>query len=250
MSSQAQPPPVPGPVEDPDSYEAWQARSRLVLTPVAAPSILGLFGLAAATFTVSSNLAEWWGNPLTSPVVLAPFAIFLGGVAQLLAGMWAYRARDSLATAMHGIWGAFWLAWGLMTLLTASGALSPFLITSQAMGFWWIALGLITLFGAAGALAQNMGLFLTFILLTAGSGLLAAAQIGAFHSVRLAAGWVLVASSAAAFYTAGALLLEQSFGGRVILPLGRWSLSGNVPGHRVVHDIAYSAGMPGARTGQ
>ncbi|MGW4568618.1 hypothetical protein ACWEN3_41815 [Streptomyces sp. NPDC004561] len=98
MSSQAQPP-TPQGMEDPDSYEAWRARSRLVLTPVAAPSILGLFGFGAATFTVASNLAEWWDNSLTSPVVLAPFA-------QFLAGMWAYRARDGLATAMHGIWGA------------------------------------------------------------------------------------------------------------------------------------------------
>ncbi|MFR0355840.1 acetate uptake transporter [Streptomyces sediminimaris] len=249
MTSQAQPP-APHGMDDPDGYEAWQARSRLVLTPVAAPSILGLFGFGAATFTVASNLAEWWGNAVTSPVVLAPFAIFLGGLAQLLAGMWAYRARDGLATAMHGIWGAFWLAWGLLMLLTATGVLSPVLLDSQALGFWFIALGVITLFGALGATAQNMGLFLTLILLTAGAGLLAAAYIGTLHNVRIAAGWVLVASSAAAFYTAGAMLLEQSFGGRVVLPLGKWSLSGNVPGRRVVRDIGYSAGMPGARAGQ
>ncbi|MGW4568619.1 hypothetical protein ACWEN3_41820, partial [Streptomyces sp. NPDC004561] len=79
----------------------------------------------------------------------------------------------------------------------------PQLLASQAMGFWFIALGVITLFGALGALAQNIGLFLVLILLTAGSGLLAAARIGALHGVRIAAGWVLVASSAAAFYVAG-----------------------------------------------
>jgi uncharacterized protein len=43
-----------------DSREAWTERSRIVLTPVAAPSILGLFGFAGATFMVASLLAGWW----------------------------------------------------------------------------------------------------------------------------------------------------------------------------------------------
>ncbi len=88
----------------------------MVLTPIAAPSILGLFGFASSTFMVASNLAEWWGDALVSPVLLAPLVIFFGGLAQLAAGMWAYRARDGVATAMHGTWGAFWLAWGMMQL--------------------------------------------------------------------------------------------------------------------------------------
>jgi succinate-acetate transporter protein len=237
-------------VDDPDSYEAWQARSRIVLTPVAAPSILGLFGFAAATFTVASNLAGWWGNTLTSPIALAPFVIFLGGVAQLLAGMWAYRARDGLATTMHGVWGSFYLAWGMLMLLAATGNLPLTMLFGEAFGFWWIALAVITLFGALAALGQNLGMFLTMILLTAGSSLLAAAHIGAYPGVRTAAGWVLVASSAAAFYTAGAMLLEQSYGGRVILPMGRWNVRGNVPGYRAIRDISYPAGMPGAKAGQ
>ena len=57
-----------------------------MLTPVAAPSILGLFGLAGATFMVASLLAGWWGTPIDS-VVIAPFALFFGGLAQFLAGM-------------------------------------------------------------------------------------------------------------------------------------------------------------------
>ncbi|MFF9410846.1 hypothetical protein ACF1B0_35830, partial [Streptomyces anandii] len=58
--------------EDPEGYEAWLGRSRMVLTPVAAPSILGLFGFASSTFMVASNLAGWWGDTLVSPVILAP----------------------------------------------------------------------------------------------------------------------------------------------------------------------------------
>lgn len=235
---------------DPESYEAWQARSRLVLTPIAAPSILGLFGFAGATFMVASNLAGWWGDSVFAPLVLAPFALFFGGAAQLAAGLWAYRARDGLATAMHGTWGAFWLAWGLAALMTANGLLPVGTMHSEAFGFWWIVLALVTAFGALAALAENLGLFLTLGLLSAGSALLAAGLIGVSHSTVQAAGWVLVASAAAAFYTAGAMMLQQSYGGRVILPLGHWSLRGNLPGHKAVRPIGYSAGMPGARAGQ
>jgi hypothetical protein len=235
---------------DPEGFEQWSARSRLVVTPIAAPSILGLFGFAGATFMVASNLAGWWGDAVYSPMVLAPFALFLGGGAQLAAGLWAYRARDGLATAMHGTWGAFWLAWGTMTLMSANGLLPSGAQSSRAFGFWFIVLAVITIFGALAALAENLGLFLTLGLLAAGSALLAAGLVGYSHATVQAGGWVLVASAAAAFYTAGAMMLEQSAGGRVILPLGRWGLSENLPGHHVARPIQYRGGMPGAKTGQ
>src|SRR5438309_10881997 len=82
--------------------ERWADRTRIVLTPVAAPSILGLFGFFFATLLVGTHMAGWWGSVATT-VAVFPVAIFLGGVAQFLAGMWAYRARDGVATAMHGI---------------------------------------------------------------------------------------------------------------------------------------------------
>lgn len=235
---------------DPEGFEAWSARSRLVVTPIAAPSILGLFGFAGATFMVASNLAGWWGDAVFSPMVLAPFALFFGGGAQLAAGLWAYRARDGLATAMHGTWGSFWLAWGLLTLMTANGLLPFGALHTQAFGFWWIVLALVTTFGALAALAENMGIFLTLGLLAAGSALLAAGLIGTSHATVQAGGWVLVASAAAAFYTAGAMMLEQSYAGRVILPLGRWSARGNLPGHKAARPVGYPAGMPGAKVGQ
>src|SRR5574338_463800 len=99
------------------------AAPRVFLQPIAAPSILGLAGFAGATFIVASNLAGWWGTS-TSGEVLAPFAAMFGGLAQFLAGMWAYKARDGIATLAHGTWGAFWLAYGILNILTATGALT------------------------------------------------------------------------------------------------------------------------------
>jgi succinate-acetate transporter protein len=233
-----------------DSAEAWTERSRLVLTPIAAPSILGLFGFAGATFMVASLLAGWWGNPIIDTPVIAPFALVFGGLAQLLAGMWAYRARDGLATAMHGTWGSFWLAWGMLVLGVQLRLLPPAVMTSQAFGFWFIVLSVVTLFGALAALAQSLALFTVLGLLAAGSILLAIGFVGGFAALVIAAGWVLVASAAAAFYTAGAMMLAESSKGHTILPLGKYSAAANIPGRRATEPIGYPGGMPGARVGQ
>jgi succinate-acetate transporter protein len=227
----------------------WAERSRIVLTPVAAPSILGLFGFAAATFMVASNLAGWWGTA-AAIAVLAPFCAMFGGLAQFLAGMWSYRARDGLATAMHGTWGAFWLAFGLLVLMAHVGLFPAAVLTGPAFGFWFIMLAVITLFGALASTAVNLGFFSVLSLLAAGSALLAAGFVGASHGVVVAGGWVLVASAAAALYTAGALMLSEASGGRVILPLGERNLRANIPGHVATYPVEYPAGMPGSRIGQ
>ena len=44
---------------DTADYDFWRDHSTITLSPVAAPSILGLFGFAAATFMVAANLAGW-----------------------------------------------------------------------------------------------------------------------------------------------------------------------------------------------
>src|SRR3954453_7516583 len=103
---------TPMPHGRPPDPPQCRAQTRVSLQPIAAPSILGLFGFASATFMVAANLAGWYGNT-KSPTLLFPFAAAFGGVAQFIAGMWAYRARDGLATAMHGMWGSFWMAYGV-----------------------------------------------------------------------------------------------------------------------------------------
>ena len=104
---------------DGDGWYGDFARPRVYLQPIAAPSVLGLFGFAGATFIVASNLAGWYGNTST-PGYLFPFALTFGGIAQFLAGMWSYRARDVIATAMHGMWGSFWVGYGILQLLVAT----------------------------------------------------------------------------------------------------------------------------------
>src|SRR5215467_5569908 len=90
---------------------------------VAIPWILGLYGLASATFILATRWADWYrGNGTESTFLLLPFALTLGGI-MLLAAFWAFLAADGLATAMLGIWGSFWIGYVVLNALFIAGKL-------------------------------------------------------------------------------------------------------------------------------
>src|SRR5689334_23295273 len=153
---------------DTDGWYGDFARPRVYLQPIAAPSILGLFAFAGATFIVAANMAGWYGND-ASATYLFPFALTLGGVAQFAAAMWSYRARDGLATAMHGVWGSFWIGYGFLHLLAATGDISLPTGEFHELGYWFIALAVITGFGTLCAMAVGLALTAVLGTLTAGS---------------------------------------------------------------------------------
>lgn len=101
-----------------------RALSLAVHHVASAPSIMGLFGYGSAAMVTGSWLAGWWGDassPLYSPPVpylpfsssllrfplsslslfvfvfalsyFAPFVLLYGGIVQLLAALWSFRAR-------------------------------------------------------------------------------------------------------------------------------------------------------------
>jgi succinate-acetate transporter protein len=230
-------------------HREWVDHTRVFLQPIAAPSILGLFGFAGATFMVAANLAGWYGGP-DSGRFLFPFAATFGGLAQFLAGMWAYRARDGLATAMHGMWGAFWIAYGIVQLLVVAGDLTlpasgPFV----PLGYWFLVLAVITGFGTLAALAENLGITSVLATLTVGAALLAVHYLAGGTGWQHAGGWVLIASSFLAAYTAGAMMIAGAWG-RTVLPLGEYRKAANVPGGRPMDMLEYEYGEPGVKHGQ
>src|SRR5581483_8411500 len=211
----------------PDGH--YDGMTRVFLQPIAAPSILGLYGFAGATFIVAAQMAGWYGGA-NSALYLAPFAAVFGGVAQFLAGMWAYRARDAVATAMHGMWGSFWIAYGILNLLFATKTLVEPKPVFSELGFWFIALAEITLMGTLGAMVEgNFGVTLVLGTLTAGSAFAAVHFLTGEHGWQILAGWVFVISAILAWYVASAMMLASS-AGRVILPLGKSEMAKNMPG--------------------
>jgi uncharacterized protein len=230
--------------------EEWRTHARVFLQPVAAPSILGLFGFSAATFMVTAHLVGWYGTA-KSPTLIFPFAVAAGGVAQGAAALWAYKARDGLATAIHGIWAAFWLGYGLLNLLIAVGdipAPAPHAAVPE-LGYWFFALAAITAAGALASLGESLAITSVLAPLFVGAGLL-----GVFYTVggtgwEKAGGYVTMASSFTAFYAATAMMMAASWR-RTILPLGKYRSEANVPGGKPMYPIQFELGEPGVKQGQ
>jgi hypothetical protein len=238
-------------VERGTEWEDGFARPRVMLTPYAAPSVLGLFGFAAATFMVALHLTGVYGGSNTD-TVLWPFAAAFGGIAQFAAGMWAFRVRDVIATAMHGMWGSFWIAYGALNVLIAVHVVpmhAAGTVSDPAFAMWFYTLAAITAAGAFAALAESMGLFTVLGLLATGSALFAIGlSAGSTGWVKIA-GWVLVAAAIAAWYVATSIMLLASTG-RVVLPLGKANKDENIPGNRPVKPIQLAWAEPGVKKGQ
>lgn len=233
-----------------EDHEAWLARTRVFLMPMAAPSIMGLFGFMIGTLMLGAWQAGWYGSSAT-PLIIWPLALVAGGVLQSIAAVASLRARDGVATAAHTAWGSFWIGWGILQLLVATHVMAPLRlgVADSSFAFWFVALTLVTFWAAIGSLGSNMALFITLGTLTGASAVTAAGFWTGSLTVERAGGWIFVASAAAAWLVAGAMVLENSFG-RTIIPLGKWSKDANIPGRAAIHPISYGAGQPGVRVGQ
>src|SRR5579864_8935689 len=168
------------------------AESRVILQPIAAPSILGLYGLAGATFMVAAQMAHWFGSSNTT-LLLVPFAAVFGGLAQFLAGMWAYKARDGVATAVHGMWGAFWMAFGVLTLILSSGrAPVPGGAMFPELGYWFIVLAAITWVCTGAAAAENRAMVTVLTFLAAGSTIDAIGLLAGVEGLIILSGYLFI----------------------------------------------------------
>src|SRR5204862_7464530 len=92
-----------------------RSRPTLVeLTPAADPAPLGLAAFALTTFILSGHNATF----IPDLIWVGP-ALFYGGVAQLLAGMWEFRNRNVFGATAFSTYGGFWLSLGIVVLLAS-----------------------------------------------------------------------------------------------------------------------------------
>jgi succinate-acetate transporter protein len=224
-------------------------QTRIVLQPLATPSVLGYFALASGLIIFGTWMAAAWGTP-TSPKTFFPFVLLFSGVGQLAAASWAYSARNAVAASIHGAWAAFFLGWGVMWILGTAGAISipPLGTADPSLGMWFIYMAVISWTTAFAALAKSPGGFLAQAALATGATIAAPAFVTGAAGWEHVAGWLFLAAAAASFYIGAAIMLDNVFG-VVVLPLLRWG-RGNRPGERPAEPIEYERGDPGVKVGQ
>jgi succinate-acetate transporter protein len=190
--------------------------AQVFLQPIAAPSILGLFALAGSTFIMGAWMAGWYGSA-SSPYLLAPFIGIFGGLAQFFAGMWAFRARDGLASAIHGTWGSFFIGYGLLSVvLMALPQLQPAGLYFPELGIYFVVLAVITWVSTLAAMAQSKMLTVILTLLSAAATAAAVAFLSGALWVEVLAGYLMLFGSFCACYDATAHVLKEVYGHEIL----------------------------------
>ncbi|KAI0592754.1 GPR1/FUN34/yaaH family-domain-containing protein [Biscogniauxia sp. FL1348] len=142
----------------------------IFLQPVAPPAALGLAGFAGSTWITSSYIADWWGTP-ESPALFFPFVGIFGGLAQFIAGLYGFKARDTLVTVINTMWGSFWISIGILYAFVAAGALQPHSAHTHfpELASWFVILCVFTWSCALAATARDIVLGACLFSLAVGS---------------------------------------------------------------------------------
>jgi succinate-acetate transporter protein len=193
-------------------------------TPVADPAALGLAGFALTTFLLSGHNASF----IPDLIWVGP-AIFYGGIAQLLAGMWEFRNRNVFGATAFSTYGAFWLGFGLFVILAVTtgflGGYSGGDLDSAAAWFLFAFL-MFNTYMLIGSMRVNTAVFGVFLTLEITELLLVIGNFNAAHTDGKhlwwvhAGGWAGIVTAAVAWYTSAAVVWNNQ-AGRTVLPVGK-----------------------------
>lgn len=172
-------------------------RSEAAAPAHANPAPLGLAAFALTTFVLSASNAGWFAGGTT---VVIGLAFFYGGLAQLLAGMWAFRAGNTFSAAAFSSYGGFWLAFAWMVQ-------NKDVPNDTALGFFLLAWGIFTLLWLLATLRTNLALIGVFLFLTLTFFALAIGALGGGTVWTEIGGYLGVITALIAWYTALADLL-------------------------------------------
>ncbi len=183
------------------------------------PSVLGLFGLANVTLVASSQKLGITSG--TSLVI--PWAVFLGGFAQLFACINDAKKQNVFGTTAFGAYALFWFGVGT-TWLIQNGVLGEALAQSadvRQLGFAFLGYLIFTVIMTIGAAETNKVLFIIFVLIDFLFIGLTGSVFGiAEHFMHSLAAYSELLISVFSFYGFGANLLNGHFKYE-FLPLGK-----------------------------
>ncbi|KAI6038547.1 Gpr1 family protein [Pisolithus marmoratus] len=145
-------------------------------TKIANPGALGLFSFASTTFILS--LYNVGARHISTPNVVLGMAVFCGGLAQLLAGMWEFPRGNVFGATAFTSYGAFWMSYAVILIpgFGVEAAYSTVEELEQAIGIYLITWFVLTVMLLIGALRRNVGfiallffLAITFLVLAIGA---------------------------------------------------------------------------------
>jgi len=177
------------------------------------PAPLGLTGFGLTTIMLNLHNAGFYPN---NSMILA-MGIFVGGIAQIIAGVLESKKNNTFGLTAFTAYGAFWLSlvalWALPKLGVAEKA------DETAMGCYLAVWGLFTLAMFIGTFRLSRALQVVFGTLVVLFGLLALGDFLHSPLLKTIAGYEGILCGLSAVYAAMAQVLNGVYG-RTVLPLG------------------------------
>lgn len=185
---------------------------RVVVRPYGSSVPLGFFAFGIGMFLYAALDAPWLKATQGHSIglLLAGFVAPL----ELVATVFAFLARDTVAGATLGLFAGSWFVGGLATMQAKPGVLDP------ATGYFLLAFTVVVLLLAVGATFGKPFIAVLLAVSAARCVLSATYQLGGGPGWNHAAGWLALGIFCVAMYGGIAFLLEDAFG-RTVLPLGR-----------------------------
>ncbi len=189
-----------------------------VKSVVADPTALGLGGLALVTFVAASQkLGITEGTAL-----VIPWAIFMGAVAQLIAGFFDFKHNNLFGAVTFTTFGLFWLGVSF-TWMIIGGWFGEDLASSfdiKQFGVALIGFFIIAIFLTIATFRLNAYLAITMLVIDVLLVGLMLDTLGAGWHWHTIAAVAELGTALLSFYGVGAALLNKIYG-RVMLPMGK-----------------------------
>ena len=164
---------------------------------IADPGPLGLGAFALTTFVLSVFNANLIADKSLEAVVL-PLALWYGGTAQFLAGMWEFRKGNTFGALAFSSFGSFWLSFAAYVHFIAPKL--PPEHAYKATGLFLLAWGIFTAYMTVAATRINAVVLSVFVALTATFGLLCAGALAREDTITHVGGWVGLLTAVLAWY--------------------------------------------------
>lgn len=192
--------------------------TKQVKIEVADPTTLGLFGLAIVTLVASSQKL----GITTGLSLVLPWALFLGGAAQLIAAMFDFKHNNLFGSTAFGAYGLFWVGMSTSWLIRM-GCFGETLAASadvKQMGLVFAGYFILTVVFTVSAIKMSKVMFFLLLLIAVLFFGLTLESFGCGHIWKLIAAYSEFGISLLAFYALAAKYLN-SFFGREILRTGK-----------------------------
>ncbi len=191
---------------------------------VAEPSPMALFAFATGTWMVAVLFGGWSGPGAAE--VLAPLLFLFAGVAQFIGGLYAYRRSNALAANAFCCYGALNAVAGVMLFLEMTVRLPVGPAAETMLGYLLCSFAFISLAFMVASLRRNWVMTALLGSLTAGYALLGINRFtmgpaGTLGGLAVAGAILLFLAAFFAYYLGTALVVNSTWGRRVLPVLGQ-----------------------------